>query len=188
MTTLPREVFARFVREEIERHDEWDSLHHFLTLHQEGGGLRIGTFAAIDPAIHPNEYPDMMAGIAHKELEEGPDDPACAYLLQIEAWGVTEPRKGATLQERMQFQADRLGRTIHQRDDAYEQACAYLADVHGRLWSATKRRDQPGVIAEQFHPPGPRQPGGQMISGLLCVAQATGMATYGLPGPANLRN
>jgi hypothetical protein len=188
MSLLPREVFAAEARRIIEEHSEWDAPHAFITFRQDDAKLVAGTYTCIMPDINPADYPQMMAGIARKELDEHPDWEPVAYLLQIEAYGVIEPGKDASAEERMRFQADRLGRTFHQRADVYEVACAYLADVHGRLWTAGKRRDHEGEISENFYPPGPRQPGGQMVKGLLAVAQATGMVVHGLPGPANLWN
>jgi hypothetical protein len=187
VTTPPREAFAETARKIIEAHDEWDSLHAFITLHWDGENLTPGTCAAIDPAIDPAEYADLMAGMARKELDENPQDPAYGYLLQIEAFGVTMPGKDASAEERLRFDADRLGRTFHQRPDATEMAIAYCADIHGRLWTATRRRGIAGT-EEQFHPPGPRQPGGRLIHGLLATAYTTGMSCYGLPGPLNLMN
>ena len=62
------------------------------------------------------------------------------------------------------------------------------ADVHGRLWTATKRRSDPSHIIESFYPPGPRQPNDQLIRALLAAAYSTGMIAHGLPGPPNLAN
>ena len=175
----PRDVFSAVTRKAIEDHGEWDSLHHFQTLHWDGEKLTCGTFAAIDPGIDPPDYPALMARIAARRQEEHPEDPAYAYLLQIEGFGVIA---GASAAEREQFDRDRIGRTFHQRADAVESAMAYCADVHGRLWYAVKTRSEPGVVVEHFCPPG-KTPGGQMIRGLLAVAYATGMKVHGLPGP-----
>lgn len=188
MTPPPKGIFAQAARHAIESHAEWDSLHAFVTFFLEDGDLAAGTWAAIDPGIDPPDYPRLMMKLARKDLDEYPDRIPYAYLLQIEAFGVIEPGKDASAEEKMRFQADRLGRTFHQRPDASEIACAYVADVHGRLWSAVKRRGREEEISENFYPPGPHQPGGQLIRGLLSVAYATGMLCHGLPGPASLTN
>jgi hypothetical protein len=176
VTTPPREVLAAATRKAIEDHTEWDSLHCFMTLHWDGENLHPGTYAAIDPGIDPPDYPALMAGIAAKELENNPEDPAYAYLLQIEGFGVVAPGPDASETEREQFDRDRL-----------ESAFAYCADVHGRLWAATKARSKPDVIEENFYPPG-KHLSGQMIRGLLTVAYAAGVKAYGLPGPQNAWN
>ena len=186
MSTPSREALAAITRDVIERHDEWDSPHQFVTWHLDGERLVPGTIAIIDPAMHPDDYPALMLRLALERREERPEPPAYAFLLQIEAFGVTDPGKDATPQERLQFEADRRGRTFHTRPDAVESACAWCADVHGRLWTAAKRRDREG-ISEEFYQPG-RTPGGQMIKGLLAVAYAAGMADHGLPGPQGWLN
>ena len=189
MSIPPRDVFAAAARKAIEDHNEWDSPHAFVTLHWDGENLTGRTYACIMPDIHPADYPAYMIKLAREDYEKDPDDAAYAYLLQIEAFGVAEPGPGASDAERAQHLADRLGRTFHQRDDAVEMATAWCADIHGRLWEATKRRTQPNVITEHFYPPNtPNQPGGQMIRGLLSVAYSTGMMANGLPGPSWVAN
>ncbi len=171
---------AAETRRAVEMHDEWDSLHCFLTLHWDGEKLTCGTYAAIDPGIEPADYPALMAKLAREAHEGHPDKPpAFAYLLQIEAFGVKAPGADATAEERRQFDADRRGRTFHARDDAVEVCQAWCADIYGRLWSATKARGDDEGISEKFYPPG-KAPGGQMISGLRAVAATTGVVAHGL--------
>lgn len=179
MTIPSREIMAAKTRELVERHDEWDSLHTFATLHWDDGRLRFGTFAMIDPHIAPDQYPDLMRKIAAEQFGKHPDDPPYAYLLQIEAFGVVAPGEDASDEERRQFDADRLGRNFHNRADAREIATAYCADIHGRVWSATKARDDEGRIEEHFYGPG-KSLGGQFIRALLAVAETTGLAAHGL--------
>ena len=64
MKPPPREVMAAETRRAVEMHDEWDSLHCFLTLHWDGEKLTCGTYAAIDPGIEPADYPALMAKLA----------------------------------------------------------------------------------------------------------------------------
>lgn len=139
------------------------------------------------PDVDPLDYPTLMAKAAVEELGEHPDEPAYAYLLQIEVFAVTEPGLDASEEEREQYDRDRIGRTFHQRNDAIETCVAWVADVHGRLWSAAKVRNRPGGISEAYYQPG-STPGGQMIRGLLAVATATGVMAYGLPGPLGSMN
>ncbi len=181
-----REAFAAITRKIIADHDEWDSPHHFVTLHWEDGELRCGTWAVIMPDIHPAQYPKVMAKIARECHEKDPDHPPYGYLLQFESYGVAEPGPEASDEEREQFRRDRLGRTFHQRADAVEMVGAWCADIHGRVWSAARRRGE-DKIHEKFYQPG-RAPGGQMIEGLLAVAYATGMTAWGLPGPQGPMN
>ena len=180
----PKEPFAAFTRKVIEDHDEWDSLHHFLTLFWSDGELHVGTWAAIDPGIDPPKYELLMRKIALQEFEKE-DEHAYAYLLQVEGHGVTAPGPGASLDEVAAFERARRERTFHQRPDAVEGAYAWCADIHGRMWSATKQRDKPGVIEEMYFPPG-EGPGGQMVTALLQCALATGHVGYGLPLPERL--
>jgi hypothetical protein len=183
----PRELLAAETRKAIEDHSKWDSPHAFITLHWDGEKLACRTYAMIMPDVAPADYPRLMMKMAREEHERDPDEPACAYLLQIEAFGVTEPGPQATEAERIQYNADRLGRTFHQRDDAIESAIAWYADVHGRVWFAAKRRSDPDKISESFYPPG-KALRGSFVNGLLAVAYATGMVSYGLPGPPSMAN
>lgn len=190
MNIPSREVFAAETRRAIEQHDEWDSPHAFVTLRWDGARVTAGTYACIMPDIHPNDYPAYMIKLARQDWERDPENPAYAYLLQIEAFGVAEPGPEASADELAQYHQDRLGRTFHQRADAEELATAWCADIHGRLWAATKRRSKPGEISERFYAPGdPKRPaGGQMINGLLAVAHGMGMMAHGLPGPPQMAN
>lgn len=174
-------MFAAAARKAIEDGHEWDSPHCFQTLHWDGEKLSPRTCACIMPDVHPAGYPALMDKLAREELEKHPDEPAYAYLLQIEAHGVIVPGPDAAEAEREQYRRDRLGRSFHQRADAVESAMAWVADVHGRVWSAAKPRRGPVVITERFYPPG-KVPGGQAVAGLLSVAYATGVTAYGLPG------
>jgi hypothetical protein len=181
-----RAALAAITREIIERHDDWDSVHQFVTWHWDGERLAPGTVVIIDPAMDPLDYPRIMAKIVREQRDKGPEHPPYAFLLQIEAFGMTEPGPDATEQERAAFRAARRGRTFHEMPEAIESCLAYCADVHGRLWTAGKRRDKDG-ITEAFYPPG-KGLSGQMVAGLLAVAYATGMVDYGLPGPGSMAN
>ena len=66
---------AAETRRAVEMHDEWDSLHCFLTLHWDGEKLTCGTYAAIDPGIEPAGYPALMAKLAREAHEGHPDEP-----------------------------------------------------------------------------------------------------------------
>lgn len=185
--TAPKEPFAAAARAAIEAHTEWDAPHAFVTLHWDGASLATRTYACIMADINPADYPKMMAGMALEELSKDPADPAYAYLLQAEFFGVTEPGPDATEADREQFDRDRLGRTFHQRPDAIECATAWVADVHGRVWNAGHTRKDPGLISEKFYPPG-RAPSGHFVQGLLAVAYTTGVLAHGLPGPQGRMN
>lgn len=181
MTVPPRSVFAAAARREVEDHDEWDSPHCFQTLHLDGDELVCRLYACIMPDIDPAGYPRIMAAFAAEQHEKDPRDPAYAYLIQIEAFGMTEPGPEASAADLARYHAARRARTFHEQPDAVESCIAWVADIHGRLWSAAKTRDQPDVIREAFYRPG-RAPGGQMIRGLLAVAGAAGVRCHGMPG------
>lgn len=190
MPLPPREVFAAATRKAVEDHSEWDSPHVFITLHWDGEKLTYGTYACIMPDWHSDKYPALMIKLAGERSREFPDDPAYAYLLQIESFGVTMPvREKMSATEQMQFDADRLGRAFHKRPDAVEACTAWCADVHGRLWEASKIRGGDESVSEHFYPPTADRPvAGQFIAGLLSVAYTTGMMYHGLPGPPTMAN
>lgn len=185
MTTVPpRSVFAAAARREVEQfHDEWDAPHAFITLHLEADGqLAARTFGCIMTDIDPAQYTKVMAGLALQELEADRAHPAYAYLLQVEAWGADVPGPGASAAERAAFDAAARNRGFHALPGATEKCTAWVADIHGRLWSASKTRKDPQTIHEHFYRPG-KDPGGPLITGLLAVARATGVMCHGLmPG------
>lgn len=178
----PRDLFAAAVRQAVEMHDEWDSPHCFQTLTWTGEKLAVRTYATIMPDIDPPQYPKLMAGIAADELDKYPGEPAYGFLLQIESFGVAAPGPDASEEFREQFEKDRIGRTVYQRDDAVESCDAWAVDIHGRLWSAAKTRNEPDQVTEAFYQPdSPLRPGGPFIRALLAVAYATGVLGHGLP-------
>jgi hypothetical protein len=181
MPVPPRSVFAAAARREVETHDEWDSPHCFQTLHLDDGNLVCRTFACIMPDINPPDYPRMMAKMAAEQHDRDPRDPAYAYLLQIEAFGMTEPGPEASAADLARYHAARKGRTFHEQPEAVESCIAWVADIHGRLWSAAKTRDHPDEVHESFYRPG-KAPGGHMIRGLLAVAETAGIRYHGMAG------
>ena len=182
----PREPFAAACRALIEAHDEWDSPHAFQTLRWDGGELAVGTHACVMPDIHPDRYPDLMRKIVTDEIRDRPGEPAYAFAIQIEGFGVRMPPESVELSaaERARFRADSIGRTFHKRPDRVEICTAHLADIHGRMWTAGKYRGGDEAITEKFYAPGdPEFPAGQMVRGLLACAHVTGAVMWGLPLP-----
>lgn len=58
---------AELTRKEIERHTEWDSLHHLLVILRDGpDSIRVDTMAAIDPAFDPAFYPVIIEAITRE--------------------------------------------------------------------------------------------------------------------------
>ncbi|QXJ25935.1 hypothetical protein AGRA3207_007504 [Actinomadura graeca] len=164
-------------------HDTWDSPHLFITLHWDGQRLDRGSVALIPPDVHPDSYPARMTKIASNSLKGEHADTLYAFALQIEGWGVVPPDTDASAFERKRFLADQRGRRLHARPDAVEFATTFCADVHGRLWSATQRRDRDG-LQESFHEPGdPGRPGGRFVRALLSIAVTTGVVVHDLPVP-----
>jgi hypothetical protein len=185
MTVPPRSVFAAAARAEVERHDRWDAPHSFQTLHLDGGELVCRTYGCIMPDVNPPDYPRLMAKMATEQHDRDPRDPAYAYLLQVESFGVDKPGPEASAKELAAYHAARVGRTFHLMPGAVETCTAWVADIHGRLWAASKTRDNPEYVHEVFYRPGGRQPGGSSIEGLLAVARATGIRYHGMPGVAS---
>jgi hypothetical protein len=181
MTVPPRSVFAAAARQEVDRHDEWDAPHCFQTLHLDGDLLVPRMYVCIMTDVDPTDYPALMAKAAAEQNEKDPADPAYAYLLQIESFGVAEPGPEAPAVDRAAFDDARRNRTFHLMPGAVEACVVWVADIHGRLWFAAKTRNNPEHVHEVFYRPG-RAPGGGAIRGLLAVAQLAGVAYHGIPG------
>lgn len=181
MAVPARSVFAAAARDWVTGgHDEWDAPHCFQTLHLDGDSLVCRMYACITTDVGPADYPRWMAKLAAGQHERAPRDPAYAYLLQVESFGVTEPGPEASAAELAAYHAARRGRTFHLLPG--REACvAWVADIHGRLWAATKTRDHPEEVHESFYRPG-QAPGGIAIRGLLSVAEAAGTRYHGMPG------
>lgn len=109
MTVPPRSVFAAAARAEVDAHDEWDAPHSFQTLHLNGDSLTCRTYACITTDVEPAGYPRLMAKLAAEQHDRDPRDPAYAYLLQVESFGVTEPGPQAPAAEVAAFDAARRG-------------------------------------------------------------------------------
>lgn len=183
MQRPPKDAFAAAARSLVADHGDWDQPHRLVSLVWDGHRLNLGTVAIITPDVSPDLYARVIAEFAEKETAALDRGGLYGYALQIEGYAVVEPTTGATSAERRQFDSDRFNRRLNTRPDAVEQAMAYAADIHGRAWSATVRRDEPG-IQETFHRPG--EIGGRFITSLLAAAYATGHVRYGLPIPAGL--
>jgi len=181
MTVPPRSVFAAAARREVESHVEWDAPHCFQTLHLDGDQLVCRTMACIMTDINPPDYPRLMAGLAADQHQRDPGDPAYAYLLQIEAFGVAEPGPEASAADLARYHAARRGRTFHELPEATEVCTAWVADIHGRFWAATKTRQHPEHVEEMFYRPG-KAPSGPLIAALLAAAEASGIRYHGMPG------
>lgn len=139
---IPDEAYAEAAWKVMKDfHDDWDALHHFLPMRWDEEESRLviaDTIVALDPAIHPTQYGVLMLGILQK-LDATVD--ACA--LQIEAFGVTEPKEFESEEEKARFQYERENRLFHTRPDARECAMVLVASTDGRLWQVEKFRDKP---------------------------------------------
>lgn len=183
MTVPPRSVFAAYARDWVaDGHDRWDAPHCFQTLHMDDGKAVCRTYACIMTDVEPADYPLYMAKLAAEQQEREPADPAYAYLLQTESFGVSRPGPEASAAEVAAFEDARLNRTFHLLPGATEACTAWVADIHGRLWNATKTRDNPGFVHETFYRPGSRMLGGIAVDALRAVAQRAGALYHGMPG------
>lgn len=164
----------------IEIHDgQWDSLHAFATLHWNGEKFSVGTWCAIDTSYAPGDYLKIMQGAAFERLRDEPGDPPYAYALQIEAHVSTLPT-GASTEDRAAVKADLRAEKLHLRPDARECAEAWVADIHGNLWSARRFRDG-GEVEEHYTPASEPDPGPKIFTTrLITVARATGLLAWGL--------
>jgi hypothetical protein len=178
-------ALAAEARRMIEMHNgDWDSLHAFATLHWDGAKFTVGTWCAIDTSFAPGDYAAIMEKAAFERLREEPENPPYAYALQVEAHVSTLP-PGASAQERAQMSADLRAEKLHLRPGARECAEAWVADIHGRLWSARRFRGADG-IEERHVPAHAPAPGPAVFTGpLISVARTTGTLAWGLePTPA----
>jgi len=174
-------AMAAEARRMIEMHGgDWDSLHAFATLHWNGEKFTVGTWCAIDTSYAPGDYAMIMQKVSLERLQEEPVNPPYAYALQIEAYVSTLP-PSATAEERAAIAADLRAERLDQRPDARECAEAWVADIHGRLWSARRFRDAEG-IEEHFTPaPVPDSAGPAVFTRpLISVARVTGILAWGL--------
>lgn len=182
MPVPSRAVLAATSRKAVEAHNSWDSPHGFTILHWDGENLTGQHHVCIMPDIDPAEYPMLMRRAALHYRTECPDRPAYAFLLQVEAYSVTEPGPGASAAVRAQFNADRANRRFHTRPDAFETMAAWCIDIHGRGARASKTRVAPDTIEERFYTPD-TIPRTSMLTGLLTIALVTGVADHGQPPP-----
>lgn len=186
---IDQSVYAAEVARQLAEHTEWDSLHEFRTLHWDGERLTIGTLAAIVPSVPPNAYPGLMTDVAKGEVlkqQEKGEHTLCAFSLLFEAHAVMHDPDKATAEENARYLRDRLERRFHQREDAVEILGVYLVDVHGRLWTGSKRRDT-GKVEHHYYPDPARTPvGGGFIHGLRTVAAVAGTTLHGLLIPSRL--
>jgi hypothetical protein len=172
---------AAEARRTVERHANWDGMHSFQTLRWDGERLISDLYAAIDPGFKVGDYPKIMNKLAYEHLHGNPAEPACAYMMCMEAHHATVP-PDATDAERRKFHEDQANRKLNNWPGARELFAAYVADIHGRTWVAHKYRDDPEQIIESFCRPGFFPPGDEIvIRGLLGVALATGVLAWGLP-------
>lgn len=158
MTVAIEQKLAELARAEIERHDEWDSLHTMMVICRTGDdSVSVRTVAAIDPAFDPVMYPVLIEALAKESASKG--EPPYALLLQIEAYGAT-----VSDEERLRLHA--TGGSLKDRPDSREECWAWVADVHGNLWSAMKDRDEEDVIDEQVYEASNKSYDGRFIKAL----------------------
>lgn len=181
LPTPPQNAMTALVRDILTQHTTWDAPHQFAGITWDGTEPRIAVLGMIDPAIHPTDYPGMITRLAGSCIrqQDRTAPTLTAYALQIEAYMVVQPKE-MTAQEAAQFDRDRRNRTFHQRPDSVEQAMVMCVDMAGRFWSATKRRDRPGDVAEVFEP-SLRARGamtGAFVEALSAAATSTAAALY----------
>lgn len=173
MNPVPRDVLARLVRDTAAEHDRWDRPHQFQTLHWDGATVTAGHVASITLDVDPDDIPRLIMAVAAEQFAAQPGQPPCAYLLEWEGHGVPGPGPGASAAERAQFGRDARDRALHRRPDALEVVTVICADIHGRVWKASKMRDT-GEVAEVFCRPGSPVPG-RLNRAVLQIAETTGL-------------
>ena len=162
----------------VER-EEWDMLAEFVTLVRRPGEiLSPATIVIMAGDIHPYDYPKIMSDMTLKELErraegETSDIGPCALLLNVEGYSVEEPGVNASDAEKERFRRDRFERNFHERDDRREVKMASVADLSGRMVTATRYRDN-DTITERLYAPGDPAIGGNLPEGLVYAATTLG--------------
>lgn len=138
---------VRAVDGALAAHSVWDSLHHFMILAADKDTGRVGPveIAAIDTAMPPPLYPQLMERLVRKHLATL--DPTKAHttvgcLLQVEASMIEHDPTNNPLTLGEQAAIER--REMHTLARHIEIATVYAVDVGGRMWSATKRRGTNG--------------------------------------------
>lgn len=188
---VPKAALAAEVRSTAADHDHWDRPACFRILHWHEDELWTSFCAFITLEISTEEYPALVRDLVTKNLLKGDRSkpPPCAYLLEHEGW-MAQASVTASKAERDQIDRDAAARRIHTRPDRVETAIVIAADVHGRLFSAFKRRDT-GEVTENMTMPGQYGRdgvGGRLPEVLLAAANAIGVAFYDLPGPPAMAN
>lgn len=168
--TLDEEI-AALTRKTIEDHSEWDALHALFIIHRDGDGIAVRTIVGIDPAMQPAMYPVLIEMMVKQRAEE--DGAPYALLLEIEAFGATAPKDDAPAWEKAKFEADRERGTIPEREDAVEAAWGWAVDVHGRTWTAVKRRGSDEVEENTY------APGSGIVGGRFAKAMLDALRLYG---------
>lgn len=156
----------RVTRELIDRHEQWDTPHYFLTYYRlPDGSLRGAHVAAIDTHIGPPEYPRVLGTLLAEQLAkryiEHPDaPPIVALALQYEAYGIiTSAADGLTAAQ----EHARLTRTFHQLPERIETCGVITADVGGRVWWAQQCRGDTAVDCHKWEPAAVNTPDGQLV-------------------------
>ncbi|MCK9921624.1 hypothetical protein MXD61_06925 [Frankia sp. AgPm24] len=142
-----RRLFARAVRDLLDQHTEWDApLYPFVSFVYDQGQIRPSTVNMISAVFDPNSFPVIMDGLVRDELATDLPTPY-AYALLTELWIVysTAVSPGERARLRHQAATHQLG----QHPGRVEVAWVTCADIHGRVWSASRRRDN-GEITERF--------------------------------------
>jgi hypothetical protein len=159
---------------------EWDQPATFAIWTWDGTRLLPRAAAVIDPAFNPDGYPELITSLASRDYAGHEHEPAYAYQLTHEGYGVTPPGPDASPAEVLLHKLDSRTRGYQDRIDRIEVAMALIADVHGRLFTATVYRQLPGQIAEiRFRPGG--HPASRITDALITVATVAGHLAYGYP-------
>jgi hypothetical protein len=178
-----RERVAAFTRKLVEDYAHWDSPAAFYVVAMQDGELVPRCAAAL--AMPPEAMPMVIAATCAQDAEAHPENPACAYALQLETWAAPSPAPGASEEEIRKFLADGAAGRFHTRDDRIEQAQAFCASVpRGDLWRAVQTRDKGGVT-EEFVDGGNAAALGNAAGAILAlvqVARTTGQHFW----PSNL--
>lgn len=187
MSAAPAALLAGQAREAVSGRaadpgdSVWDQPPMFTTWTWDGTSLSPRAPAVLDSSVHPDLLPELITSLAARDYAEHEGPPyAYAYQLTFEGFAVAGPAADASLGMKLLHEIDRAARAYHKRIDSIELVSALVADVHGRLFTATAYRSERGHVEERRYPPG-RHPGGKVSTALIAAATATGHLAYGYP-------
>lgn len=128
-----------------DKDEDWDGLHAFVLYERVPGtdtvepAVMMGIVPTIDPSYYPSVLTSQTQQFLGSRIHELTEKPVVACALMIEAFTLERP---PTEEERELIDAGKL----HTISDASEKCIVTVVDIAGRVWHATKTRNDPDSI------------------------------------------